>query len=179
MQSEETRLTACLNDIHALTQPRDATPERVDVGPLLRDIARLLRHEARIREAKLELDESPAPAWTFGDPHQLHLALLAFCACLVDAARPMSVITLRVGADGATGGTSVRIVATDIAMPVGVTSDFFRISGTASSDFQAVFAGRMIIEAHGGDVSLVGDDGAGSGFAIALPGRPAAAASAS
>jgi len=173
MQTEETRLAARLNDIHALTQRFDVTCERVDVGVLLRDVARLLRHEARIRDAKLELDVATGPAWTFGDPHQLQLAFLAFCECLVDAARPASVITLRVSADTQSGAPRVRLIGTSVAMPVGVTAHLFRISATPDTDAQAVLAGRMIIEAHGGDVTLVGEDAASGGFAIGLPCAPA------
>lgn len=166
MQTEEMRLAGCLNDIHALAHRADATQERIDVGALLRNIAHVLRHEARLHEAKLELDVATS-AWTFGDPHQLWLALFAFCACLVETARPMSVITLRVDA----GGDAVRvsIVATRVAIPATLTAGLFRLSGSAASDFQGVLAARTIVEAAGGDVTLV-DDGTTAGFAIRLTG---------
>ena len=166
MQTEETRLTGCLNDIHALARRVDATPEHIDVGALLRNIAHVLRHEARLHEAKLQLDVA-ASAWTFGDPHQLRLALFAFCACLVEAARPMSVITLRVDAGGEV--VLVSIVGTRVEIPAALTAALFRISGTAASDFHGVLAGRTIVEAAGGDVTLV-DDGTTAGFTIRLAG---------
>jgi signal transduction histidine kinase len=166
MQTEATRLVDCLNDIHALARNVNATQERIDVGALLRNIAHVLRHEARLHEAKLQLDVATS-AWTFGDPHRLRLALFAFCACLVEAARPMSVITLRVDA----GGDAVRvsIVATGVAIPAALTAALFRISGIAASDLHGVLAGRTIVEAAGGDVTLV-DDGTTAGFAIRLTG---------
>lgn len=173
MQTEETRLAARLNDIHALTQRTDVIRERVEVGALLRDVARLLRHEARIRDAKLELDVATGPAWAFGDAHQLQLAFLAFCECLVDAARPASVITLRVSADAPSGAPRVHLVGTNVAVPVGVATHLFRIGRTADTDSQSVLAARMIIEAHGGEVALVGDAASG-GFTIGLPCVPAA-----
>ena len=172
MQTEEARLAARLNDLHALTERTDAEPERVEVGALLAAVARLLRHEARIRDARLELDVAGAPAWTFGDPRQLQLAFLSFCECLVDAARPASLITLGVGSDTRSDGTRVRIVGTSVTMPVGVTAHLFRIGSAADTDHQAVRAGRMIIEAHGGEVALV-SDASGGGFAIGLPCAPA------
>ena len=172
MQTEEARLAARLNDLHALTERTGAEPERVEVGALLAAVARLLRHEARIRDARLELDVAGAPAWTFGDPRQLQLAFLSFCECLVDAARPASLITLGVGSDTPSDGTRVRIVGTSVTMPVGVTAHLFRIGSAADTDHQAVRAGRMIIEAHGGEVALVSDASSG-GFAIGLPGAPA------
>jgi signal transduction histidine kinase len=164
MQAEETRLAACLNDIHALARGVDATPERVDVAALLRDVAHVMRHEARLHEAKLQLDIATS-AWTFGDSHQLQLALLAFCACLVAAARPTSVITLGVDADG--DAVRVGIVATQVDIPAGLAPALFRISGIEASDFQGVLAGRTIVEAQGGDVTLV-DDKTTAGFAIRL-----------
>jgi len=166
MQTEETRLADCLNDIHALARNVNATQERIDVGALLRNIAHVLRHEARLHEAKVQVDVATS-AWTFGDPHQLRLALFAFCACLVEAARPMSVITLRVDAAG--DAVRVRIVATRVAIPAALTAALFRISGIAASDFHGVLAGRTMIEAAGGDVTLV-DDGTDAGFAIRLTG---------
>ena len=166
MQTEETRLAGGLNDIHALARRADATPERTDVGALLGEIVHVLRHDARLHEAKLELDVA-TPAWTFGDRHQLRLALFAFCACVVEAARPMSVITLRVDAVG--NAVRITIAGTGVAMPVGVAAALFRISGFAASDFRGVVAGRTIIEAEGGDVALV-DDGSAAGFSIGLAG---------
>jgi signal transduction histidine kinase len=57
LKSETTRLSDCLNDIHALTERGDAI--------------RVLRHEATMRETAIELDVPPEPAWVTGDPHQL------------------------------------------------------------------------------------------------------------
>ncbi len=164
MQTEETRLAGRLTDIHALARRAEATPERIDVGALLRNVAHVLRHEARLHEAKLQLDAA-TDAWTFGDPHRLQLALSAFCAWLVDAARPTSVITLRVDAGG--GAVLVSIVGTQVEVPTALTTAFFRISGIAAFDFHGVLAARTIIEAEGGDVTLV-DDGTTAGFALRL-----------
>ncbi len=164
MQTEETRLAGCLADIHALARPVDATPERIDVGALLRNIAHVLRHEARLREAKLQLDVATS-AWTFGDQHKLQLALFAFCTCLVEAARPTSVITLRV--DAGDEAVLVSITGTRVEIPAALTAAFFRISGIVASDLHGVLAGRTIVEAEGGDVTLV-DDETTTGFAIRL-----------
>jgi signal transduction histidine kinase len=166
IQTEETRLAGGLNDIHALARRDDASPERIDVGALLGDIVHVLRHEARLREAKLQLDVATS-AWTYGDPHQLRLALFAFCACVVEAARPRSVITLRV--DAGDDAIRISIAATGIAIPADVAAALFRISGVATPAVQGVVAGRTIVEAQGGDVALV-DDGTAAGFSIGLTG---------
>lgn len=168
IQTEEARLAAGLNDIHALARRADATPERIDVGAMLGEIVHVLRHDARLREAKLQLDVATS-AWTFGDRHQLRLALFAFCACVVEAARPMSVISLGVDVVGDT--VRVSIAGTGIAMPAGVAAALFRISGFAASDFQGVVAARTIVEAQGGDVAVV-DDGSVAGFSIGLTATP-------
>jgi hypothetical protein len=75
------------------------------------------------------------------------------------------VITLRVDA----GGEAVRvsIVGTRVEIPAALTAAFFRISDIAVSDYRGVLAGRTIVEAEGGDVTLV-DDGTIAGFAIRL-----------
>jgi signal transduction histidine kinase len=71
LKSETTRLSDCLNDIHALTERGDAVRERIDLCAVLRDAIRVLRHEATMRETAIELDVPPEPAWVTGDPHQL------------------------------------------------------------------------------------------------------------
>jgi PAS domain-containing protein len=165
MQTQEPRLADCLNHIHALAYRADATAELVDVGALLANVAHVLRHEARLHEAKLQLDAATS-AWTLADPHRLKLALFAFCACLVRASRPTSVITLGAIADG--DAVRISMLGTGIDVPPGIGAALYRISGTAASDFQAVFAGRTIIEADGGELTLV-DDGSVTGFSIRLP----------
>jgi hypothetical protein len=60
------------------------------------------------------------------------------------------------------------MLGTGIDVPPGIGAALYRISGTAASDFQAVFAGRTIIEADGGELTLV-DDGSVTGFSIRLP----------
>jgi len=163
MQTEEARLAGCLSDIHALAHRGDGTLEPVDVGALLRKVAQVLRHEVRLHEAKLQVDVATS-ACTLGDPHHLRLALLAFCAWLVEAARPMSVITLRVDADG--DAVRVSIVGTLVEIPSGLAASLFRISGDASP-FQGILAARTIVEALGGDVSII-DDGTIGGFVLQL-----------
>lgn len=170
MLAEETRLAACLNDVHALADRHEPVSERVDVVALLRQAERLLRHKARLRETRIDVT-APEHAWTRGDPHQLKLALLAFCASIVDAARPASKVSIRVDAD-ADGPVQVDVTGSDIAMPETLMRTLFRLSGVAASDHVAVIAGRTIVEAHGGDVSLVDDGGAPKGFSLTLPGAP-------
>ena len=167
MQTEETRLAACLTDIHQISQPPDDTPDRVDVSSLLRDVGRLLRHEVRIREATLEVDVQQ-PAWTFGNRHRLHLALLAFCACVLEAARPGSTITLRVADGSDIARMRVDIFGSNVALPPAMTRAFFRVGGVAASDYPGVLAGRAIIEAQGGHVALVSRGDATTGFTLTL-----------
>jgi len=167
MQTEETRLASCLTDIHQLSQPADETADRVDVATLVRDVGQLLRHEARIREANLEVDVQQ-PAWAFGNRHRLHLALLAFCACVLGSARSRSSVTMRVADGGTIGDVRIDIVGSDVAMPLAMSRAFFRLAGVAASDYPSVLAGRSIIEAQGGEVALVGDGDSTTGFAITL-----------
>lgn len=168
MQTEEHRLSARLNDIHALTQRADATIERIEIGGLVREVVRLLRHEARIRDATIDVDVAAGPAWTFGVAHQLQLALLAFCESVVEASRPASTIIVRLLADTQSGDVTVKLVGSS-AMPPDVTANLYRIGVTADVTSEAIVAGRIIIEAHGGNVAIVGGNGAGDGFAISLP----------
>jgi len=169
MQTEEHRLSARLNDIHALTQPMDTTMERIEVGKLVREVTRLLRHEARIRDASIDVEVGSGPAWTLGDAHQLQLAFLAFCECVVEASSPASMIVARLLADTQSGDVTVMLVGTGVALPTQVITNLFRISASADVTIEAIVAGRMIIEAHGGNVAITNGDSTGDGFAISLP----------
>jgi signal transduction histidine kinase len=167
MLAEETRLTACLHDVHALAERHEPVSERVDIVALLRQAERLLRHEARLRETRIDF-ASPEHAWSCGDPHRLKLAMLAFCACIVNVARPASTVSIRIDVD-ADGPIHVNVTGSDIAMPATLTRTLFRLSEVAASDHVAVLAGRTIVEAHGGEVSLVDDGDASNGFSLTLP----------
>ena len=85
LRNEAARLAGCLNDLESLTRLGDTTRERVDLCALSRDVLRVLRHEATMRETTIDLDVPSTPVWIEGDAHALRLALLAFASAVLDA----------------------------------------------------------------------------------------------
>ena len=166
MQTEETRLTGCLNDIHALARRVDATPEHIDVGALLRNIAHVLRHEARLHEAKLQLDVA---------------------GIRVDVRRSASVAARAVCVLRMPGGSRSTDVGDHASRRCrrrgGARQHRRHARRNPGSPDRCIVphqryrgvrlprraCGRTIVEAAGGDVTLV-DDGTTAGFTIRLAG---------
>jgi signal transduction histidine kinase len=154
LQTETARLTRCLDDIGALAQPGDPGRVPVDLHAMTHDVMRLLRPEATIRDARIELDGHPSPVHVRGHPRQLQLALLGFTTTLLEATPPGGVISLRVHPAHANVGPRIHVEASPAAIPPALETELFRIGSAADSRYPAAIAGRMIIEAHGGDVSI-------------------------
>lgn len=173
LQTEAARLSDSVNDMHALTQPPGAAVKRkVDLCAVARDVMRALRHEATMREAAIRLDVPVDPAWVLGDAQQLQLALLGLTACVVDAANAGGGVIVGVAVTDDVPGWRVRIAGKAVALPASLAAELFRISCTGASDYPAAIAGRVIIEAHGGELTIDGSPRAPSGFLIRLPAAP-------
>lgn len=164
LQAEEKRLAERLNAIGAYAQPRAPVREPVDITGVLRAIRRLLRHEATLHEAVIDVDAPDAPIAVIADPHQLQLALLHLCTSLIEGARRGAIITLRLhDADD----VRIDLEATGVTLPEALDADLFRVSCASGSDFAAAIASRMIIEGVGGELTIV-RTGTTHGFEVRL-----------
>lgn len=169
LRNEAERLAACVDDVHALTLQHEPEPEAIDLGATLRECARVLRHDAAIREIELELDAPDIATYAKGDPQLVHLALLAFTICLLDVTPPGGRVGWRLtGGDGPRAPT-IAITTSCRALPPDLVESVYRLSCTAESVYSAAIAGRLIIEAQGGDVSLDDDGTKPSGFRLRIP----------
>lgn len=168
LRTEAARLSGCLNDIHALTQSGDAIRERIDVGAALREAMRVMRHDATMREVTVQLELPAAPASIVGDPHAVRLALLGFTTCMLDVTRPGGVLTWRIVPPGADPRLLLQVHATQAAFPPALVAKIFGISRIAESDHEAAVAGRLIVEAHGGEVTIDPEGDGRCGFSIRL-----------
>jgi nitrogen fixation/metabolism regulation signal transduction histidine kinase len=170
--AETARLARCLDDIHRLADIPDPARERIDMGALLRDIVRVLRHDATLREIRIELELPDEPLQATGDPQLIRLALTSLTMCVLDVSPPDGNVTWRV--EPASDPTTVvlRVSASQCVLPPDLVTEIFRITRTAESAHAAAIAGRMIIEAQGGDVALAtGADGY-AGFLLRIPAEP-------
>ncbi len=170
LDTEGTRLVDCLDDMHALAQAREPARERIDIGALLRDVVRVLRHAATMREAHIDLEPPPDPIWVAGDPRLLRLALSSLTLCVLDVSPPGADVTWCIEPVVADiPARSLRVTASRCVLPPDLAAEIFGIRCATRSDHVAAIAARTIIEAHGGDIALAtGADGA-AGFALRIP----------
>lgn len=167
LQAETARLTTELTRIDALAHPVDIGWGPVDIIAAIRDVARLLRHEATMSELTINVD-TPVDAIALpADPRALQLALLAFTACVFDATPPGGVVRLQ-AERRVDNGARIRISATTAALPADLQAAMFRIGCAIDSRYAGASAGRVIVEAHGGSVVLHEHFGAHRGFDIEL-----------
>ena len=170
---ETGRLDDSLRRIDAITRPGDgSSDEFVDARDALREVTGALHHEAMMREVTMALEAPASAAWILADARQLRCALLGFTVCMLDVTQPGGTIVWSVRV--AEPDILLHVAATPSKLPDGLMREFFRVTGTGESDYAAAIAGRVIIEAGGGEVTL--ETGSNqSGFAIRMcsPSHPA------
>ena len=169
MQMETARLARGLDDIHALTEQHEPTRETMDLCAMLRECARVLRHDATLREISLDLDAPDTPVLATGDPPLLQRGLLALTLYLLEIAQPGSRIVWRVE-DDAGSGAAVSITASDAVSSGALQHEMYRLSCTCGAEYVSTVAGRLIIEAQGGAITLQNGSNRSQGFMVRMPG---------
>jgi nitrogen fixation/metabolism regulation signal transduction histidine kinase len=170
LRNETARLAATLDEIHSLATPQAPSRESIDIGTMLRDIERVLHHDAALREIDLDVDAAGAPVPIRGDPQLVRLALLVFTICLLDLSPANARVALRVnGGVKDTHVASITITTSHATLPADLVASLFRLTCTAESPYSAAIAGRLIVEAEGGDVALLDHDEGAVGFLLQFP----------
>ena len=164
LQSEVARLSACIDEVHALSLPHDPSRGPIDLAAISRDCARLLRHGATMREVRVDLDAPDEPAIAEGDGPLVRLALLSLAICMIESASSGGRIGWRVVPDAKT--ISIVLHTTEPALPPSLRAALFRLSCTAGCEHSAAIAARLVIEAQRGE--LIVQDGAGASPALLL-----------
>jgi len=170
LRNETARLTASLDEIHSLALPAPASRESMDIAAMLRDIARVLHHDAALREIDLEADTPATAVTVMGDPRLVRLALLVFTICVLDLTPAQGRVTWRVAPPAAQERMAVLSIATSQGvLPADLVASLFRLTCTAESPYSAAIAGRLIVEAQGGEVSIRSDTSGSHGFVLRIP----------
>lgn len=154
LQSEVARLSACIDEIHALTLPHEPSRGPIDLAAISRDCARLLRHGATMREVRIDLDAPDAPVIAEGDGPLVRLALLSLAICAIEFTSSGGRIGWRVTSDA--DSPSITFKTSEPALPAALHDQLFRVSRTAESEYSAVIAARVIVEAQRGELILQG-----------------------
>lgn len=169
LRTETARLARGLDDIHALTEQHEPTRETMDLCAMLRECARVLRHDATLREISLDVDAPDTPVLAIGDPPLLQRAVLALTLYLLEIAQPGSCIVWRIENDAGSGAT-VSITASAAESSAALQHEMYRLSCTTGADFVSTVAGRLIIEAQGGAITLQNGSDRSRGFMVRMPG---------
>jgi signal transduction histidine kinase len=173
LRNETVRLAASLDEIHSLALPAPASRESIDIVAMLRDVARVLHHDAALREIDLEADAPATAVTVVGDPRLVKLALLVFTICVLDLTPAQARVTWRVTPPDARERMAVLAITTSQgSLPADLVTSLFRLTCTAESPYSAAIAGRLIVEAQGGDVSIQSDAPRKHGFVLRIPLAP-------
>jgi signal transduction histidine kinase len=167
LQTESARLTACINEIgehaHAVDEPHCD----LDMNAIVSDVARLLRHEATLRDAAIEARVTATPSLVHGDSRALRLALVGFALCILDRIAHKGSVTLSV--DRVDSRVRVRVAGARAAPAPDVTRTLFELSAVRMAPHAREVAGRLIVELHDGEVSTTTIPPDAWGFSISIP----------
>ncbi|HEY7786887.1 MAG TPA: hypothetical protein VIF33_00070 [Casimicrobiaceae bacterium] len=169
LRSETLCLARCVDDIHALTLRHEPALDAIDLCAILRECEHALHHDATMREIVLSLDAPETPVYGMGDPRLVRLALLSFTICLLDLTQPGGRIAWRVAGGDEPGQPTIAITTSHAVLPPDLVASLHGPSRTGESGHSAAIAGRLIIEAQGGDVVLDDDDTGPAAFIIRIP----------
>ncbi len=173
LRNETARLAAGLDEIHSLAMQERVSRESMDIAAMLRDIARVLHHDAALREIDLETDAPAVPVNVVGDPRLLRLALLVFTICVLDLTPAQARVRWRAAPRAADEHMAAIVVTTSQGtLPADLVASLFRLTCTAESPYSAAIAGRLIVEAQGGEVSIASDAAGHHGFVLRIPLAP-------
>jgi len=173
LRNETARLAASLDEIHSLALPAPSARESIDIAAMLRDIARVLHHDATLREIDLEADAPTTAVNVVGDPRLVRLALLVFTISVLDLTPAQSRVTWRVAPSAAQQRMAALAITTSQgSLPQDLVASLFRVTCTAESPYSAAIAGRLIVEAQGGEVSIESDAPGRHGFVLRVPLAP-------
>ncbi|MCS7311425.1 MAG: ATP-binding protein [Acidobacteria bacterium] len=155
-----------------LTRPVVLRPSRGDVNSLLREVVACLRPKGAAKGLRwvLDLDESLPPRYL--DWEQTEQALIALVVNAVDASRPGG--TIRVASSPTPGGGVLIVVQdTGVGMSEEVRRRAFEPYFTTKPDGvgMGLPMAKRVVEAHGGTINIVSQEGVGTTVTVYLPGE--------
>ena len=167
------RLVDGLLDLAGLDEGRGLRHERVDLGPLLRDVAADLRVVAPDRVVTLEAPESFV---IVGDPDRITQAVVGLTSNAVRHTPSGTPVTIRALAQGP-GQVRVEVADAGPGIPAEdlphVFDRFYRVDRGRASASGGAGLGLALVDAiaraHGGSVAVASEPGRGTTFALVLP----------
>ena len=167
------RVTRTMRQLLDFARARPAAVRVVEVGPVARAVAELLRYEAERREIELLLDADAAPPLA-ADPDQLQQVLLNLVMNACDASAPGSRVRVRAGAAVDAEGRACIVVEDEgCGIPAELHHQVFDPFFTTKKRGQGTGLGltitAQIVRDHGGQVSLDSAPGQGTTIRVSWP----------
>jgi len=173
--ADDTRAVEVIEGVRKLLRNEDLVATTVNLNQICRDAARLLQHDALLRNTRLELSLSPEPPMVTGDPIQLqqvvlNLALNGLDSASTSTAERMIVVRTELLAD------HVELVVRDSGpgIPPHVQPHLFEsfFSTKRGGLGLGLVIVRSIVERHNGRVRAENHPSGGAVFFVRLPTAP-------
>jgi PAS domain S-box-containing protein len=163
---DDRRAAAVTNRMRALLQRRDLAFERVEVGPLIRQVATFLEPEFRMRHATLRTQSDPDLPHASGDRVHLQQVILNLLLNALDAVEGQPAerqeIVVR-ASEAANAMIEVAVIDRGVGVPPAHLPrlfDSFFTSKPAGTGLGLAIS-KTIVEAHGGRIWAEHDPGGG------------------
>lgn len=170
LQKETNRLAALLQELRGMSQLLPSSYGPFDMCDLLNEVGRLMRHEATTRQIGFETIVPAQPMTLGGDRGRIRLALLNLVIHLLETTAGDGKISLVLEESRPNdGAVKLRVSSSSGVFAPEIAREFYRLEFASKAGQVGLYAARLIIEAHGGDVELLDAPQRPFGFAISLP----------
>jgi signal transduction histidine kinase/ABC-type uncharacterized transport system substrate-binding protein len=170
--ADDARAVEVIEGVRKLLRKDEQVATTVDLNQVCRDAVRLLRHDAALRNTRLELSLDPEPPMVAGDPIQLQQVVLNLALNGLEAAstsrNDRSVV---VGTQSRVDHTEVLVRDSGPGIPPNVQSHLFESffsTKTGGLGLGLVIV-RSIVERHNGRVRVENHSLGGAVFRVRLP----------
>ena len=164
------RVTDLIADLLALGKSKTAERRRIDLGPTLEPVVRLMESTARKREVEVAASFGDALPPVYADPDQLKQIILNLILNAVDSSAPGAHVTLDVR-PGLPDGVVLEVRDEGGGIPPEqletIFHPFFTTKETGTG-LGLTLVHQMVVE-HGGQITVESEVGRGSVFRVTLP----------
>lgn len=144
-------------------------PKRVELGPLLRDLATLIQEQARRQNVELHTDIPNTPILVLGKVDQLKQVFLNVAVNALEAMRDGGRLEIVLSGGLATADVLFRDTGHGLATSVMEKIYEMGYSTKEAGGGMGLYVARTLIEQHGGEIRAESGSGEGTSFRISLP----------